>query len=948
MTGAHLFDLDAIGAGLTVASARRELTEAAATGAMVVTAPPGTGKTTFVPPLLANARPGAGRVLVVQPRRVSVRAAARRLAQLDGTPLGGPSGFAVRGENETSAATRVEFLTPGILLRRLFADPGLEGVCAVVVDEVHERSVDADLLLGMLSEVRELREDLVLVAMSATVDATAVAELIGGERAAPVVDVPSPLHPLAIEYAPYAPGRIDARGVAAGFLDHVARTAIAAQASAGADALVFVPAARDVDRVVSAIRALSPGVEALPLHGQLPPREQDRATAGRHGRDDPPRIVVSTALAESSLTVPGVRLVVDAGLSREPRRDSGRGVSGLVTVSASRASADQRSGRAARQGPGRAVRAYSEADYARMPASAAPEIRSADLTDAALALAVWGTPAAAGLRLLTPPPAASIGAAVTALRALGLVDDDGRATDLGTRVARMPAGAREARALLAAADAGADPRSAAEAVAALSGGHRDPGADLVHLIGELRSGRAPGAERWRRDARRLERVAREARGETPAHNDEIKEKPQHRGDNAEISPRSRAISSETRDPAPVRNQRDARHAGRTARKARGATPAHDDEIAEKPQHRGENLQIPPRSRASSSEARDPASAGSHRSTGHPRDAAGLVAALARPEWIARRVSPGSRSYLLASGTRAAVPEASALASSEWLAVAAAQRAEGRAADATGTVIRLAAPLSEADALALGGGLTRSERVARVADGAVRVREVRGLGAIELSSTPVAAEPGDTVPALTAEIRERGVAALPWAPAAAGLRARLGLIRRELGAPWPDVADEALLAGLDEWLTPALPAAGGSLARVDTLAALRGLLPWPEAARLDDLAPERLPVPSGSAPRIAYPDPNDPDALPVVAVKLQEVFGLADTPRLVDGRVPVLFHLLSPGRQPLAVTSDLAGFWNGAYAEARKQMRGRYPKHPWPEDPWSAIATAKTNRALRRG
>ncbi|GGF30614.1 ATP-dependent helicase HrpB [Microbacterium sorbitolivorans] len=822
----HFFDLARIGSGLVVSQHRDEIEGALAAGAVVVTAPPGTGKTTFVPPLVANALP-QGRILVTQPRRVAVRAAARRIAQLDGSALGGPSGFTVRGERVVSDETRIETVTPGVLLRRLLNDPGLEDVAAVILDEVHERSVDGDLLLGLLGEVRALRDDLVLVAMSATLDADPLARMIG----APIVRIPSVLHPLDVAYAPSATPRIGPRGVERAFLDHVADLTVREQAGSGHDALVFVPSARDVDEVVRRIRSSASGVEALPRHGRLPAADQDRATSGRVP-GEPPRIVVSTALAESSLTVPGVRLVIDAGLSREVRRDQARDMSGLVTVSASRASADQRAGRAARQGPGRAVRAYTEAEFAAFRAASDPEILSADLVDVALTLAEWGTPAGAGLELLTPPPAASMARAHDVLRALELVDGSGRPTPLGTRVARMPVGAREGRALVAAE---ADPRTAAEVVAAMAGDFREPGADLDALLRALRRGDAPGVGRWRNDVKRLARIAGGTAGPSPS--------------------------------------------------------------------------------------------------------AGTVAALARPDWIARRVADGSRSYLLASGTRAALPEGSSLAGSEWIAVAEVQRAEGRVADGTGAVIRLAAALAEADALEIGH--VRAERVAWLEDGRVRVREERRLGSIVLSSTPAKATGDDAKAALLAHIREHGI---PWGEGAARLRARLQMIHREIGAPWPDVSDEALLESLDEWLAPHVT--GSSLASIDTTVALRGLLPWPEASRLDALAPERLDVPSGSSARIDYP--AERDGRPVVAVKLQEVFGLAETPRLVDGRVPVQFHLLSPARRPLAVTEDLSSFWNGPYQDVRKEMRGRYPRHPWPEDPWTAPATAKTTKRMREG
>ncbi|WP_156761814.1 ATP-dependent helicase HrpB [Microbacterium karelineae] len=846
---AHRFDIDRIGTGLVVATARGALEAALYAGAAVVTAPPGTGKTTFVPPLVANhlASHGTGRILVTQPRRVAVRAAARRIASLDGSPLGGPAGFTVRGERAVSPETRIEVVTPGVLLRRLLADPGLDGVDAVILDEVHERSVDGDLLLGILSEVRQLRDDLVLVAMSATLDADPVAAVLGAGRAAPIVDVPSALHPLGVTYSPGSAPRIGPHGVTREFLAHVASTAIDAQAASGSDALVFVPSARDVDEVARAIRESATGVEALPLHGRLPAREQDRATSGRTSEADPPRIVVSTALAESSLTVPGVRLVIDAGLSREVRRDQARDMSGLVTVSASRASAEQRAGRAARLGPGRVVRAYSEAEFAAFRPANDPEILSADLVDAALLLAAWGTPEGRGLALLTPPPAASMMRATATLAALELIGSDGFTTALGTRVARMPVGAREARALLGGPAEGIPADTVADVIAALSGDHRDAGADLTRLLRALRDGRDPGSRRWRTEAKRLQRII-------------------------ESEPGQAAIGS-----------------------------------------------------------------------GRGGDAAGVITALTRPDWIARRTADGSRTYLLATGTRAALPEGSGLIGSEWIAVHEVQRADGRVADGTGAVIRLAAPLTESDALRIGHALVEAPRRTSIDGGRVRVREERRLGAIVLSSTPVAPRPEDTGPAFAAHIRARGLDALSWSDAASALRGRLALIRRELGDPWPDVSDDALLAGLAAWLGPDLAALrpDAPLARLDLANALRRLLPWPDAARLEALAPERLEVPSGSRVRIGYP--VDAGARPVVSVKLQEVFGLTETPRLVDGRVPVQFRLLSPARRPLAVTDDLASFWDGPYREVRKEMRGRYPKHPWPEDPWTAPATARTKR-----
>ena len=468
------FELPRIGQGLVFAQSLPELahilgparlngTAEAVGAAAVVQAPPGTGKTTLVPPLVANVLGGdpRHRVLVTQPRRVAVRSAARRLAALDGTTLGGKIGYTVRGENHSGPETIIEFLTPGILLRRLLHDPGLEGVSAVVLDEVHERGLDTDLLLGMLVEVRQLRGDLTLLAMSATLDAARFAQLLAESDEGP----PAPV-----------------------------------------DALVFAPGAGEVDHIAARLRGRVAGVEVLKLHGQVPAREQDRAVSAREV-GGLPRIIVSTSLAESSLTVPGVRLVIDSGLSREPRRDAARGMTGLVTVSTSRASADQRAGRAARLGPGTVVRCYDQKTFAAAPAHAMPEIAVAELSSAALLMACWGAPGGAGLRLPDAPPAAALQTAIAVLGELGAVDGRGHATSLGRTLAGIPADPRLARALLDGAPiVGA--KAAAEIVALVAGDARAPGADLTVLLAAMRTGRDPAARRWSTEVRRLEQIAR--------------------------------------------------------------------------------------------------------------------------------------------------------------------------------------------------------------------------------------------------------------------------------------------------------------------------------------------------------------------------------------------------------------------------------------------------------
>jgi ATP-dependent helicase HrpB len=841
------FDLATIGAGLSFAGAIDELsTTLDRSTSAVVSAPPGTGKTTLVPPLLASRTPG--RVIVTQPRRVAARAAARRLAQLDGSPLGSRVGFTVRGERVVGRETRVEFVTAGVLLRRLLDDPGLTGVDAVIIDEVHERALETDLLIGLLSEVRELRDDLVLIAMSATLDAARIAAVIGtDDQPAPIVDHDVPAFPLTERWAPSPAPRLDERGVTWAFLDHVARTTASAtldllRDDPAADVLVFAPGAREVSEIARRIRDATDAFDVRELHGRMPAAEQDAVIRGRRP-DEPPRIIVTTSLAESSLTVPGVRLVVDTCLARAPQRDAARGMTGLVTAATSRSSCVQRAGRATRQSAGTVVRCVDERTYATAPARPTPEIASTDLADAALLLACWGAPGGVGLRLIDPLPAESLADALTVLRGLGAIDDEGRATAEGRDLARFPTDPRLARALRdGSPTVGA--RLAAEVVALLGGDLRTADSDVAKALVTLRGGRTPDARRWRSDADRLERMS------TP-------------------------------------------------------TPGVRSDL----------------------------------------DGVGLVIALAFPERVARRVdrTGDGATFLLASGTRAGVT--GPLAAVEWLAIADVTRGSGRAAAGSGAIIRSGAMLTEAQMEQAADHLITDRVEAEFVGGRVQARRERRVGAIPLSSAPVRASAEEGRDAVRRALRREGLSMFAWSGPAVELRSRLTLLHRELGSPWPDVSDTGLLDALDAWLAPELDALanGTPAARVDLSSALRRLLPWPAAVRFDELAPERLEVPSGSRVRIAYPAPDDPDARPVVAVKLQECFGWSETPRLVDGRVPVLFHLLSPAGRPLAVTDDLTSFWSGPYAQVRAEMRGRYPKHPWPEDPWAATPTRHTKR-----
>ena len=935
---------------------------------LVLTAPPGTGKTTLVPPLLADVLAGAltsapgagapdgdtpgrrpGRVVVTQPRRIAARAAARRLAGLLGEEVGGTVGYAVRGERRTGPGTRIEIVTAGLLLRRLQRDPELSGVDAVILDEVHERSLESDLLLAFLTDARAaLREDLTLVAMSATLDADRLRDILGGTLEdsgdtsdagrAPLVKVPGRLHPMEEVWAPPGrTGRLGPRGVPREFLAHVAATVEQALAEQDGDVLVFLPGAREVDDVVARLRAGAPGnVDVLPLHGRLPASAQDAAlTPSPAGRR---RVVVSTNVAESSLTVPGIRVVVDSTLAREPRLDVARSMSGLVTVGVSRAAGVQRAGRAGREGPGVVYRCCSPTDWARAPLAPTPEILSADLTGAALELAVWGVPDGAGLAWVDEPPAAALGAAREALERLGLAGGGG-VTPLGRAVAGLPADVREARALLATAPVlGA--RRAARATALLTADLRAPGGDLTALARQVRGGGA-GSGAWKAEARRLEQACRRAAAEQSGT-------PEAPG-SASGGPQAPDALGTSGSPG-------------TGRRREGT--GRPDGVGGGTLGGGEG-------------------AGAH----DLESAVALVAGTAQPQWIARRRGPAPQAgkeghYASVAGTGLRLPASSALTESEWLAVADVDLTSGRG-DA---LIRAAAPLAEQAALELAGAWLTEEECTVWEGGRLRTERLRRLGAITLTTTP-GPPPGPTAVAeavvarVRAEGADAGLGVLPWDEEALGLRARLALLHEHLGEPWPDMSDAALAERAEEWLAPAVTSlagqAGGSsgpggsasgpgsrrfnLERLDVAQALRVLLPWPHAARLDELVPERIEVPSGSQVRVDYTAAIGGAAgaagsvgsagsaetglagRPVLAVRVQECFGWAATPRIVEGRVAVLLHLLSPARRPVAVTDDLASFWEQGYPQVRAEMRGRYPKHAWPEDPWNAPATRGTGR-----
>ncbi|AXI77021.1 ATP-dependent helicase HrpB [Peterkaempfera bronchialis] len=859
-------------------------------GTAVLAAPPGTGKTTLVPlalaglvPIARESTPDSGpdggpggpprRVVVAEPRRLAVRAAARRMAWLLGEQPGGRVGFSMRGERRAGPGTLVEVVTTGVLLQRLQRDPELTGVDTVLLDECHERHLDADTALAFLLDVRAaLRPELRLVTASATSDTAAWARLLGGEDGpAPVVEAQGTAHEVAVVWAPPPRPVRPPQGtrVDPALLDHVAATVRRALAECGGDVLCFLPGVGEIARVAGLLGGAD-GVDVLQVHGGAPQAVQDAVLAPGERR----RVVLATSVAESSLTVPGVRAVVDCGLAREPRTDHARGLSSLVTVRASLAAARQRAGRAGREAPGTVYRCWQQAEDARTAPYPAPEIALADLTSFALQAACWGDPDAAGLALPDPPPSGALAAAREALRAVGAVDGSGRVTARGRSMAAVGVHPRLARALLdGAARVGA--RRAAEVVALLS---EEPpralGDDLAAVWRQARAGGGghPGwAARWRDEVGRLRRGL----------------------DGAAAPDEGPEVSD-------------------------GASDAVPDRVSD-------------------------------------GAAAGLVVALAFPERVARmrgdrtrgdRPEPGAARvpYLMASGTAAEVAGGSPLAGEPWLAVAVADRPAG---SPSARVLRAAAIGEDAARWAAAPLLAvREEVVWAVPDGGrrgeVAARRVEALGAVELAAVPLRSpEPGLLRAALLDGLAREGVSALlTWREAAVGLRERLAFLHRALGGPWPEVSDGALLARAEEWLGPELARARrrADLERIDTAEALRRLLPWAggEALRLDALAPERIEVPSGSRIRVDYSGER-----PVLAVKLQELFGWDAAPALAGGRVPLTVHLLSPAGRPAAVTGDLASFWRDGYRAVRAELRGRYPRHPWPEDPTRAEPTRRT-------
>ncbi|MGW2822546.1 ATP-dependent RNA helicase [Streptomyces sp. NPDC001443] len=937
-------------------------------GTAVLVAPPGTGKTTLVPLALAGLT-GAGparRVVVAEPRRIAARAAARRMAWLLGEKVGGSLGYTVRGERVVGRHARVEVVTTGVLLQRLQRDQELAGVDVVVIDECHERHLDADTVAAFLWDVRSaLRPELRLVAASATTDADGWARLLGG---APVVEARGTAYEVEVVWAPPARPLRPPHGmrVDPALPAHVASVVRRALAERSGDVLCFLPGVGEIARVAGQLGALG-DVDVLQVHGRAPAAVQDAVLAPGVRR----RVVLATSVAESSLTVPGVRVVVDSGLAREPRVDHARGLSALATVRASQAAGRQRAGRAGREAPGAVYRCWSEAEDVRLPRFPAPEIKVADLTAFALQAACWGDPEASGLALLDPPPGGAMAAARSVLTAIGAVDAAGRATPRGGRMARLGLHPRLGRALLdAAAAVGAE--RAAEVVALLAEEPpREYGDDLAAALRTARRGGDAYAARWRAETRRLRSAVAGAADPGAGPLDPAAGPPDPTAGSRDAAAGSASTTAGAAGTTAGAAGATTGSAGTTAGATAGAAAAGSASTTTAAAGAGATgVAADTAGVVGTTTAAAGAAGAGTRAAGTPTGAVGagaagtrtaaaravgsvggvvsgsgeerlvgLVAALAFPERVARA---HGGSWLMASGTRAELREGSGLRGAPWLAVAVADRPLGRGH----ARVQLAAVVDEDVARQAAVPLLSSGQEVRWADGDVVARRVERLGAVELTVRPLTdPDPGLVRNALVEGLRQEGFGLLRWTQEAESLRRRLAFLRLHLGDPWPDVDDEALHARVDDWLEPELGRARrrADLARIDAREALARLLPWAsgDAARLDELAPERITVPSGSAVRVDYADPQQP----VLAVKLQEMFGLQRSPAVAG--VPLLVHLLSPAGRPAAVTADLASFWKDGYKGVRAELRGRYPKHPWPEDPAGAEPTRHTNARLRR-
>jgi ATP-dependent helicase HrpB len=809
----------------------------------VLVAPPGAGKTTAVAPALLDRPWCEGRVLLLGPRRLAVRAAAERIAANAGEPVGGRIGYATRLDSKQSAATRVLAITQGIFVQMIQSDPELAGISAVLFDEVHERSLDGDFGLALALDAQgALRPDLRIVAMSATLDGARFSELLGG---APVIESEGRSFPIDPVHIGRSSQRIE---------DDMAAAIRRALAEREGGILAFLPGVAEIRRTAERLEGLPGEVALHQLSGSAEPQAQRAAIQPE--RDGRRKLVLATAIAETSLTIDGVRIVVDSGLARRPRYDRAAGLTRLVTERVSRAAATQRAGRAGRQGPGTVYRLWEQAATAGFPAHDPPEMLEADLSGLLLACALWGVADPASLRWIDPPPAPAIAEARSRLHGFGLIDADGRPTAHGRQVAGLPVGPRLGHMLVRAGELGLG-RTAAEAAVLLSEqGLGGPDPDLEVRLRRWRTERGPRADGGRKLAERWERLA-----------------------------------------SPPRNGGDrGASADRQASRPRTDRSAH----APSPRERGDEL--------------------------------GACVALAFPDRVSRRRGSDGADWLSAGGRGFRLDAASSLAGAEWLAVAETQ------GSASGARILSATPIDLATIETLFTDRIETRRDVRFdkpTGGIVATRE-RRLGAVRLSGgTDPDPNREAIAAALVAAVREHGPDLLPWPPAASALRQRAAY-----AGGGADLSDAALVTRLDDWL-PDLVTGRRRLADIPPGAlfeALESLLGWEGKRALDAAAPSHFTSPLGNRHPIDYAA----DGGPAVELRVQELFGLARHPMV--GTTPLTLRLTSPAGRPIQTTKDLPGFWTGSWAAVAREMRGRYPRHPWPDDPAAAAPTLRTKRA----
>ncbi|MEI5679162.1 MULTISPECIES: ATP-dependent helicase HrpB [unclassified Mesorhizobium] len=850
----------------------------AAGSSAVLVAPPGAGKTTLVPLALLEAPwLGEGKILLLEPRRLAARAAARRMAQLLGEEPGGTVGYAMRMESRQTARTKILVVTEGILARMILDDPELPGVSAVIFDEFHERSLDGDFGLALALDVQgALRPELRLLVMSATLDGARVARLLGD---APVIESEGRSFAVDIRY--------QERPAGTSVEDAMAKAIREALADEPGSVLAFLPGQREIERTRERLEGrIGADTDIVPLYGMLDGKAQDAAIkpapAGRR------KVVLATAIAETSITIDGVRVVIDSGLSRLPKFEPASGLTRLETVRVSRASADQRAGRAGRTQTGVAIRLWRAEQTAALPAFTPPEILEADLSGLVLDCAAFGVADPASLGFLDSPPAPALAEAKALLCALDAIDTDGRLTPSGEAMRKLALPVRLAHMVAEAGRDGHAGEAAQLAVLLTERGLGGDGADLERRLSRFHGERSPRATAARQLA---ERLAGAAAAKVAPH------------------PYPLPVKDGEREASTLRQSYSFPQAGGTTAPTL-TTPS---------------------PRPSRGEGKGEGQSGA--------TSAGTLLLHAWPDRVAKARGERGR-FILAHGSGAALDAADPLAGETFLVVADLQ---GKAQNAR---IAAAAPVSEADIrAALGHRIEKKLETTFDRDKrAVRVREIVRLGAILLSERMLPPPTGaDADRAIIDALREHGLSLLNWGKEAEILRHRLQWLHQGLGAPWPDVSDEALLAALDDWLLPFLTGEA-NFARIPSSALQTGLMslvPHDLQRKISALAPTHFDAPSGSHVPIDYEG-----EWPVLAIRVQELFGLDAHPSIANGTVPLTLELLSPAHRPIQTTRDLPGFWRGSWADVRSDMRGRYPKHVWPDDPLTTAATARAKPRVK--